>query len=523
MRRAAGVMWAICAFFASAGNAAALRWSAAGELVTCDPHSVTDTAGVVLTGHVYEKLVAFDKDYKLAPALATSWERLSPTVTRFALRRGVRFHDGSPFTARDVVFSIERIRHPHSLFKGVSTGFASAREVDDTTVEIVTRKPLPTLLNQLALLSIMSRAWAEKHQVMEPANFAAGKEHFATRNANGTGPFKLVSYETGGKVVFAANTGWWGQRQGNVTDATYVPIKSNATRMAALLSGEVDVLTDPPIQDLERLGKVAGIQLMPVDEPRVIFLSFDVARDELKYSSVKGKNPFKDRRVREAVRLSIDTRLLAQKVMRGHARAIGAMIAPGIQGYSARAAAPHASDPAGAKKLLADAGYPNGFAVTLDCTNDRYILDEQLCAAVAGMITRIGIGVTPNPKPKALFFQKVDVANRDTSLFIYGAFPTTTDAHTILDGYLHSSGKDRGEFNTTGYAGAKMDALIDAALTEQDPARRNQFIEDALLLNNEEVIYIPLHQQRPSWAMKKTIDTPARLDNNLDLRFVTVK
>lgn len=476
-----------------------------------------------MTGHVYEKLVAFDRDYKLAPALAVSWERVSPTVTRFVLRRGVTFHDGSPFTAADVVFSINRIRHPHSLFKGTTNGVAEARRIDDYTVDIVTERPLPTVLNQLALVSIMSRTWSERHKVAEPANYAAGREHFATRNANGTGPYRLASHESGGKVVFEANPKWWGQREGNVTHATFVPIKSNATRMAALLSGEVDVLTDPPVQDLERLKQAADVKLLQIDEPRVIFLGFDVARDELKYSSVKGKNPFKDQRVREAVRLSIDTQLIAQKVLRGHARAIGAMIAEGIVGYSARAAVPHKPDAARAKQLLAEAGYPNGFAVTLDCTNDRYILDEQLCAAVAGMISRIGIATTPNPKPKAIFFQKVDAVNRDTSLFIYGAFPTTVDAHTILDSYLHSTGADHGEFNTAGYSSKKADALIGTALSELDTAKRNRLIEDTLLLNKDEAIYIPLHQQRPSWAMKKNIETPARLDNNLDLRFVTVK
>ncbi|MBL8520322.1 MAG: ABC transporter substrate-binding protein [Betaproteobacteria bacterium] len=504
-------------------TAATLRWSSAGELVTCDPHSVTDTSGVVMTGHVYEKLVEFDRDYKLAPALATSWERVSPTVMRFQLRHGVTFHDGTPFTANDVVFSVNRIRHPNSLFKSVAVGFADPRRVDDYTVDIVTERPLPTLLNQLAILPIMSRAWAEKHKVTEPANYAAGKDHYATRNTNGTGPFRMVSYESGGKVVFAANPRWWGKRQGNVTDATYVPIKSNATRMAALMSGEVDLLTDPPIQDLERLKKVADVKLLQINEARVIFLGFDVARDELKHASVKGRNPFKDRRVREAVRLAIDTRLIEQKVMRGHARAIGSMISEGIVGYSARAAVPHLPDLARAKKLLAEAGYPDGFSVTLDCTNDRYILDEQLCTAVAGMITRIGIVTTANPKPKAIFFQRVDVANRDTSLFIFGAFPTTVDAHTILESYLHSIVKGRGDFNSAGYSNPKMDALVTASLSELDTATRNRIIEEALMLNKEEAAYIPLHQQRPSWAMRKTIDTPARLDNNLDLRFVTVK
>jgi peptide/nickel transport system substrate-binding protein len=523
MKRVVHCLTAALTITAMCANAATLRWSAAGELVTCDPHSVVDTAGLVMTSHMYEKLVEFDRDYKLAPALATSWELISPTVTRFNLRRGVTFHDGTPFTAADVVFSIERLRHPNSQFKSSAAGFGTPRRIDDFTVEIVTDHPLPTLLNQLANMGIMSKAWSEKNKVTEPANYAAGKEHFATRNANGTGPYRLASYESGGKVVFAAYPRWWGKREGNVIEATYVPIKSNATRMAALMSGEVDLLTDPPIQDLERLKKVANVKLLPIDEARVIFLGFNLHHDELKHSSVKGKNPFRDRRVREAVRLAIDTQMIEQKIMRGHARAIGAMVAGGITGYSARAAVPHKPDSARAKELLTEAGYPNGFSVTLDCTNDRYILDEQLCAAVAGMITRIGINTTPNPKPKAIFFQKTDVANRDTSMYIFGAYPTTVDSHTILESYMHTTRLGRGDFNVAGYSNPKMDALIDGVMSELDPAKRDQAVEAALLLNNEEAIYIPLHQQRPSWAMKKNIETPPRLDNNLNLRFVTVR
>jgi peptide/nickel transport system substrate-binding protein len=512
--------------FAAATNplhAAAFRWAGAGELVNCDPHAATDTAGVVFMSHVYERLTTFDRNYQVAPSLATSWQRLSPTATRFALRRGVTFHDGAAFTADDVVFSIQRLQKPMSQMKSAANAFARVQRIDDFTVDIHTDGPLPTLLNQLALVPIMSRAWSVKHDVTEPQNFAAGKENHATRNANGTGPFRLKSFESGGKVVFTANPGWWGRREGNVTEATYIPIKSNGTRMAALVSGEVDLLVDPPIQDLEKLRQLGRMTLLEVPEPRVIMLGFDLKRAELKYASVKGKNPFQDRRVREAVRLAIDTELIASKVMRGHAKAIGSLIAEGITGFSAEAAKPSKHDPSRARQLLADAGYPDGFSVTLDCTNDRYLLDEQLCAAVAGMLTRVGINTLPNPRPKAIFFQKVDVTNRDTSLFILGAFPTTVDAQTIIDSYLHTFAGPRGDFNAAGYSNASMDALIDASLVELDPVKRNQLIASVLALANSDIVYVPLHQQRPAWAMRPVIETPARLDNNIDLRWVTVR
>ncbi len=504
-------------------HAATFRWSAAGELVNCDPHAATDTAGVVFMSHVYERLVTFDRGYKLAPALAVSWTPLSPTTTRFKLRPGVKFHDGGAFTADDVVFSIERMLKPKSQMKSAANGFGKIVRIDDLTVDVHTLRPLPTLLNQLALTPIMSRAWSIKHGVTDPLDFAGGKESYSARNANGTGPFMLKSFESGGKVVLAANPNWWGKPEGNVTEATFIPIKSNATRMAALISGEVSLLTDPPLQDLERLKQAGQVKLMVNPEPRVILLGFDLFRDELKYASVKGKNPFKDRRVREAARLAIDSELIAAKVMRGHAKAIGALIAEGIFGYSAEAAKPSRHDAARARQLLAEAGYPQGFAVTLDCTNDRYLLDEQLCAAVAGMLTRVGIQATPNPRPKAIFFQKTDVSNRDTSLYIYGVFPTTIDALTIVDSYLHTFAGPRGDFNSAGYSSTKMDALLDAAMEELDPVKRSSLLQQSLLLNNEEVVYVPIHQQRPSWAMRQNIETPPRLDNNVDLRFVVVK
>lgn len=499
------------------------RWAGAGELVNCDPHTVTDTGAVVMTSHIYERLVSYDRNYRMQPSLAVSWERITPTAMRFNLRRGVKFHDGSPFTADDVVFSLDRQAKPTSLTRSSSTGITRVEKMDDHTVIIHTDKPNPTLLNNVALSPIMSLRWAKTNGALEPANFVDGKEGFASRNANGTGPYRLKSYESGGKVVFEAFAGWWGQREGNVHTATYVPIKANATRMAALVSGEVDLLIDPPIQDLERLGRNPALKILPIPEARVLFIVMDVARKELLFSDVKGRNPFQDRRVRQAVRLAIDHQLLHQKVMRGNSKPIGSLIAEGIVGYSAKAAAVQPPNPARAKQLLTEAGYPNGFGVTLDCTNDRYLLDEQLCSAVAGMLTKVGIRASANAKPKSIFFQKTDANRRETSMFIWGLFPTTLDAHTVLDGTFRTKTALRGDNNSAGYSDPRMDKLLDDSLVELDPVKRNQLLEEVQLLNTEEAIVIPLHQQRPAWVMRKNVETPARLDNGLDLRFVTVK
>jgi len=509
---------------AATSNAATLRWSGSGELVSCDPAISTDTAALVFLGHIYERLVTRDRNFALAPSLAVSWEQLSPTTMRFKLRPGVKFHDGTPLTADDITFSVERASQPNSLIKSNTVGIKAVTRIDDLTVEIQTEQPLPTLLNQLYLIPVMSRAWAARNGATGPAHYVSGKENFATRNANGTGPFQLKSFESGGKIVLTSNPAWWGKREGNVTEAIYTPIRANATRLAALVSGEVDLLVDPPVQDLERLKANPQLKLLQIPEPRVIVLQLDVEREELLFSTVKGKNPFKDRRVREAMRHAIDHDALHRKVMRGNSIPTTSLIAKGVAGYSAKAATPVAFDPAKSRRLLAEAGYPQGFGITLDCTNDRYILDEQICAALAGMFSKVGIDATPNPKPKALFFQKTDASRRETSLFMVGYYPTTVDAMVVLEGVLHTySGRGEGDNNTGRYSNPKMDALLKAAKTELDVGKRNALLEEVQLLHREDVATIPLHQQLPSWAMRRNINTPARQDNGLDLRWVTVK
>ena len=505
-------------------EAKTLRWSGAGELVSCDPAIGTDTAALVFLSHIYERLVTRDREFALQPSLALSWELRSPTTMRFILRPDVKFHDGTAFTADDIVFSIARAREPTSLIKSNTVGILSATRIDELTVDMETDGPLPTLLNQLYLIPIMSRVWATKHGVTGPANYVAGKENYATRHANGTGPFQLKSFESGGTVVLSAHATWWGKREGNVTEGIYTPIRSNATRVAALVSGEVDFLIDPPVQDLERLRSNTALRLLQIPEPRIILLQYDLGRDELLFSNVKGKNPFKDRRVREAMRLAIDGQALHTKVMRGNSKPIGSMIAKGITGHSELAARPAVFDPVRARKWLTEAGYPNGFSVMLDCTNDRYILDEQICAALAGMFSKVGIDATPNPKPKALFFQKTDASKRETSLMLIGYYPTTVDAGALLEGVLHTfNGKGAGDNNTGRYSNPKMDALLQAARVELDSAKRVALLEEIQLLSNEDIAIIPIHQQLPSWAMRKNINTPTRLDNGLDLRWVVVR
>ena len=503
-------------------TAATLRWSGSGDVVTLDPHSTPDSFSDGVLNNVYECLLARDRKFQLVPSLALSWSTLSPTRTRFVLRSGVVFADGTPFTADDVVFSLKRLGRPTSNHREKTIGIADVVRVDATTVDIVTSAPLPSLLSQMAIAPIMSKVWLKKHGGIEPHDYAGKKESYSARHVNGTGPYTITTQEPGVRTVLAANPRWWGTREGNVSEATLLPIKSNATRMAALLSGETDLVIDPPPQDLDRLGGNSQLKIIKGPEHRVVYVSFDVARDKLLFASVQDRNPFKDRRVREAIALSIDSTVLQQKVMRGLSIPTGTLIPSGVTGYSEKAAQPRAVNIERARQLLTEAGYPQGFTVTLDCTNDRYVLDEQLCVAIAGMISRTGIVVKANPRPKAIFFQKTDVTNRETSLFMIGMGAVTADAMMALDSLLHTTTGGLGGNNTTGIASPKMDALLAAARSELDPAKRNALLEEVQMLMRQEVWAVPLHQQIAPWVMRTNIDVTHRPDNYLDLRWVRV-
>jgi len=504
-------------------SAATFRYAASGDVVSLDPHAVPDTFSDGLLHNMFERLLTRDKNYELQPSLALSWTAQTPTRMRFVLRKGVVFHDGSPFTADDVVFTVHRMQRPTSNFRASMSGIREAVKVDDYTVDVVTERPLPTLLQQLASSAIVSKKWSVAHGVVEPHDYAGGKESYAARHANGTGPFMVKSFEPGVKLVLAANPRWWGKMPGNVTEVVFRPLSQNATRMAALLSGETDLVLDPPPQDLDRISANPQLKVVKGPEHRVLYFSFDAARDQLLYSDVKGSNPFKDRRVREAIALTIDTEAIQQKVMRGLSMPTGTIVPKGVIGYSEKAARRIMPDLARAQRLLTAAGYPHGFGVTLDCTNDRYILDEQICVALAAMIGKIGIRVSVNLRPKAVYFQKIDISNRDTSLYMVGLGSNTGDAMIVMDSALHThNASGVGENNVGGFSSPRMDSLLDAARVEMDPAKRNAELEEAQLLQNQEFWYVPIHQQVTPWALRKNVDATHRPDNFLDLRWVVV-
>jgi peptide/nickel transport system substrate-binding protein len=508
--------------FSSVVNAVNLRWAAQNDILTLDPHSQNHATTHSILQYTYEGLTRYTRDYKIEPCLATSWQQVSDTQWRFVLRKGVKFHDGSPFTADDVVFSFGRIKQPQGTNQVYVTGIKEVKKIDDYTVDFLLEGPTPILLRNIVDFRIMSKGWSEKNRSQNVQDYAKKEEIYASRNTNGTGPYIIKSWEPDKQIVFTANKSWWGKLDGNVTDVVYTPIKSDQTRISALLSGDVDIVTDVPTQDVERLRKDPKLKVQDGIEVRTIFLAMDQHNDELKYSSVKGKNPFKDVRVRKALNMAIDREAIRRVTMRGLSIPAGLLIAPGVHGYDKALDTPFKYDIAGAKKLLAEAGYPDGFEFTLDCPNNRYVNDEKVCQAIVSMWAKAGIRAKLNAIPFANFIPKI--LNFDSSMYMLGWGVATFDGLYTLQSLVRTktTGAD-GSFNLGRMSDPKLDNTIDAIKIATDPKARDALLREALLKTRDEAYYIPLHHQMRPWAMKKNVSISYSPDDRPQARFATVK
>ncbi len=501
-----------------------LRYANQGDLKSLDPYTLRETTTIAHHAHVYEGLVARDKNLKIVPALAESWETPEPTRWRFHLRKDVKFHNGDPFTADDVIFSADRVRAKGTNFATVIPIDAKFVKVDDHTVDVVLGSPNPILITQWDGWYIMDKKWCEDNNSVAPTPASATTPSYASLHENGTGPFIVESHQPGVKTVFKVNPNWWGKPEHNLKEIIFTPIASDATRVAALLSGEVDVIEPVPIQDIARVNASGTAKVMTGPELRTIFLGMDQMRDELLYSSVKGKNPFKDVRVREAFYKAIDIDLIKNRVMRGLSTPSALMIAPQLFALSKDFTRPK-FDPDGAKKLLTEAGYPDGFEVTMDCPNDRYVNDAAICQAVVGMLARIGVKIDLLAQPKQQYFAKVlKPGGFKTSFYLLGWTPATMDSQNVLNdimGCRDDPKSSRGEANLGGYCDKKLDALADQVLLETDTAKRDQLIKQAFEIGMKDWGYIPLHQQSLAWGVSNKVKLTQRADNQVLLYWAT--
>ena len=496
-----------------AAGAKTLKWGAHREIASLDPYSYGDTFTLAVLNHVYEGLVRYTGDLKIEPALAESWETVSPTLWRFKLRQGVKFHDGSLFTADDVIASLDRVSHDTSPLKGNLPAYKASRKVDDRTVEIEVSGAYPLLLNDLTNIFIFDREWLVAHNATLPTDSGKGVEGHATNNANGTGPFKVESRRADARTVLVVNPDWWDKPKHNVTRIEFAPITSASTRVAALLSGEVDFTNVAPLQDIPRLQASPDVKVLQTNELRTVFFAFNLT-DKLVESDVKDKNPFKDALVREALYRAIDIDALQRRAMRGLSRNTGSLVAPAIPGYAPELDQRLPFDAAKAKALLAEAGYPNGFSFLLNCNNDAYVNEEEICQAVAAMWSRVGLKPNLSIAPRSQQTPKRVKGEFDVVTLGWANEPMI-DAYSILIQVMRTKSGTGGVFNWGSWGDPRIDALIDKAGGELNPESRIPLMTQALKIAKDEHLFIPLHQQPMAWAIRGgTVESVVQASDN---------
>jgi len=495
-------------------SAQTVRIANQGDVLSLDPHSLNETLQLSTLINVFDALTMFDADLKLQPGLATAWRQTEPKVWRFELRQGVKFHDGAPFSADDVVFSFARAAAESSNMHSYVNDIAAVRKIDEHTVDIETKVPFPILPSVVNGIYIMNKQWCEDNQATVPVDRRKGVENAASFRANGTGPYRVTERQPDVRTVFVRNDDYWGQIDGNVREVVFTPIASAATRVAALLSGGVDVMEPVPLQDVARINANPNTEVLSAPELRTIFL------DELLYSNVKGKNPFKDQRVRQAFYQTIDIEGIKKTVMRGMSTPSALMVAPGINGFQ-----PDIKrlpfDAAAAKKLLTEAGYGDGFEVSINCPNDRYVNDERICQTIAANLSRIGVKVTVQAETKTTYFAKL--FNRDTSFYLLGWTPSTYDSHNPLNALMACpDDTGAGSVNYGSYCNPRVTELTKLIQVETDPNKRNAMIREAFTVHAEEVGHLPLHQQALAWGVAKKVKLAQRADNYMLFKWMSV-
>ncbi|GHG32699.1 ABC transporter substrate-binding protein [Paracoccus aerius] len=494
-----------------------LKWGSRADIYSLDPNSIPSTANLAFLNHIYEGLVRYDPTFGLEPALATEWELVEGPAWRFKLREGVKFHDGADMTADDVVASFQRAADPASPLKGNMPLFKDIKKIDDMTVEIGVTTPSSLFLNDITNIFVFDQGWLQANNTEKPTDFGAGVEGFATNNTNGTGPFKLESRAPDSKTVLLVNDGWWDDRKHNIDRLEFVPITSAATRIAALLSGEVDLIDSAPMQDLERLKADPSINVQTLTELRTVFVAMN-RRETLPDGR---PNPFNDIKVRQAIEALIDRDLINQRVMRGLARPSGSLIAPEVAGYSEALDTFEPANPEKAAGLLKEAG-AESLRVTYTCMNDESINEEDWCQGIANMLARAGLQVDIDMGPRSVQSPKRSQGNTEMFNLSWANEPTL-DAFSLLSQVLSTKEGAYGVANYGGWSVPELDALVKQAAEAVDPAERLKLEEQALRIAKEQVLLIPLHQQPIAWASRDRVENiDLRADNKPRHWFTTV-
>ncbi|MBO9434777.1 ABC transporter substrate-binding protein [Ruegeria sp. R13_0] len=506
---------------ASAAQAAEFKWASTTDPQTMDPHAVNSAAVLGFLNNVYEGLVRRGKDMSVEPALATSWEPIGDGEGwRFTLREGVTFHDGSTFDAQDVLFSYLRASDEVSDTRSWFAPISEVKVVDDYTVDFMTTAPNPLFPSSIANWMIMDQGWAETNEAALPDKETG---NYATLNANGTGAFQITAREPGLRTVLEPFDGWWGEAEHNITRAEFNPIQNSATAVAALLSGDVDMIEPVPIQDVARLQGNDEVEVIQGIEARVIMLGFDHQAEALKYTDDAGKpNPFRDARVRQAVAHAVNVDAILATIMRGSAEAASQLVSPAMSGYSAANAERPAYDVEAAKALLAEAGYADGFSFGLKCPNDRYLNDEAVCQAIVGMLAQIGLTAELDAMPVRNYWPELREDNYD--MYLLGWSPGTFDAEHPVRFLVATPNEEKklGSWNFGGFSNARVDELLPQIQSELDEGARQAMLDEVTSIIQDEQVYVPMYVQPLVWGTRSNIELTQRPDNFFILRWVTV-
>ncbi|HEY8609767.1 MAG TPA: ABC transporter substrate-binding protein [Roseomonas sp.] len=517
---ASSAIWAVGALPAAAQN---LRIAMAGETTSADPHQYGLTPNTTLRAHIFNSLTETAPDLSVVPGLAASWERESDTSWLFRLRPGVTFHDGSPFTAEDVVASFCRTRNNEGevtqSFSRYVRGFARVETPDAMSVRIVTREPAPLLPSDLTNLAIIPRRLVPAGQLDFQANQQCGvqgtwptaQDFNEGRAAIGTGPYRLVSYTRGGAIELARSDRYWGEKPHWAT-VRLTPVTAAAPRLAGLLAGDHDLIEAPNTADLARLRANPAIRVAASPTTRLIFLQFDAARSPSPFvQGGTGPNPLRDARVRQALSLAIDRRALAERVMDGVALPAAQFLPEGMAGtIPGLPVLPY--DPARARALLAEAGFPQGFPLTFHATNNRYVNDARLAQAITQYWQRIGVKVELDTMPSASFFTRR--ARREFSVAMGGWSADAAETLLFQQLWLATTDATRGlgSSNYGGWSDPAFDAKLRQATATMDPAARAELLRESGRLALEQMPVAPIHFESATWASNRGFRYPGRVD-----------
>ncbi|SHK97596.1 peptide/nickel transport system substrate-binding protein [Desulfatibacillum alkenivorans DSM 16219] len=482
--------------FGATAQAKTLKLAMDADPVSLDPH-VQLSGGMLQYSHmVFDPLVRWTKDMQIEPRLAEKWERLDDLTMRFYLRKGVKFHSGAEFTAKDVVFTIDRLKKSQD-YKALFEPFTGALAVSDYVVDLKTTKPYPLVLNMATYVFPMDSAFYtgtdEKGQPKD-AIVKIGPS-FALTNESGTGPYKVTFREQGVKNVFTRFADYWDKASpGNADEIVLTPIKNDATRVAALLSGDVDFIMPVPPQDYERIRKESGVQLVTMAGSRIITVQLNQKR----------RPEFANRKVRQAIVYAINNEGIVKKIMKGEALAAGQQGPMGFAGYDPALVPRY--DLEKAKTLMKEAGFENGFSCSMIAPNNRYVNDEKIAEAIVSMLAKINIKVNLKTMPKAQYWDEFDAQAADIQMI--GWHSDTEDSANYTEFLCMCPNKDTGygQYNSGNYCNPQVDELVLDSQSETDPAKRSQILKQVERLLYDDAAYVPLHWQNLSWAGKSNLD-----------------